>query len=830
MATFLRNGGGLVALVAALFLTLIGVGCVPALEEQRAFLCSEAAPCPAGMRCGAEGRCVLEESDAEPDLGDVDPDGSVEVDAPELTEVDTAEPCDCEAHETCCDGACVDLLRSGAHCGACGEACLGEASCVAGMCRCAVPEGMEVRECGPTERCCRGVGCVDVVTSAAACGRCGVKCNPGESCAGGLCRCGAGEGCGPGLACCDGVCCGAGESCCGGVCEASTSLSCSCGGSPCPDGWLCCPGIGGVVTCVDPDLDPNHCGGCGRACPNNALCGQGQCECALGFADCTATPGCETQIARDAKNCGGCGRVCGPGTQCVEGQCMCPVTGTACAPGEACCQAGCVDTDAAVAHCGACGGACPSQAPQVAEVSCEDGACVFSCAEGYANCDGMLGTGCESLLATDDENCGRCGRSCGEGRSCSSGKCECFAEPCDCSADQTLCDEACVDVESSAEHCGGCGRVCGEGQTCEAGHCVCPVGRVLCQGRCVEVRTDSSNCGECGRACLQDGNVFSASCLQGRCSYVCASGYGDCTPEPGCETHFATNADHCGACNRACPAGQVCVNGACRCPAGYAGPEGCDGGCVDVLNSAQACGSCGAACPEGYGCIQGECRCEVGAAWCDGVCTETLSDGEHCGACFASCGTEVGCANGLCWCDEGGVLGTVENCGVCGQGCAEGAVCASARCQCPVGQQPCNGVCEDLRAAREHCGACGNDCGAFLNVDPATVSCVNGTCAFTCIEPYGNCVASQPGCETHLLTSVSHCGACGVNCSALTSVTNVSCSQGQCQFSCLTNWADCDPARGGCETNTSNNSLHCGGCNRPCASGSVCQSGNCVIP
>ncbi len=45
---------------------------------------------------------------------------------------------------------------------------------------------------------------------------------------------------------------------------------------------------------------------------------------------------------------------------------------------------------------------------------CESGSCSFACTEGFGNCDGEWGNGCEIPLFSDPGNCGSCGTACGE--------------------------------------------------------------------------------------------------------------------------------------------------------------------------------------------------------------------------------------------------------------------------------------------------------------------------------------------------------------------------------------------------------------------------------
>ncbi len=74
-------------------------------------------------------------------------------------------------------------------------------------------------------------------------------------------------------------------------------------------------------------------------------------------------------------------------------------------------------------NCGRCGNVC--MLPNSTAPTCISGRCVIgTCDPGFQNCDGRNSTGCESVAATDVDNCGLCNRRCGGGtRMCCAGMC-----------------------------------------------------------------------------------------------------------------------------------------------------------------------------------------------------------------------------------------------------------------------------------------------------------------------------------------------------------------------------------------------------------------------
>jgi hypothetical protein len=63
-----------------------------------------------------------------------------------------------------------------------------------------------------------------------------------------------------------------------------------------------------------------------------------------------------------------------------------------------------------------------------------------------------------------------------------------------------------------------------------------------------------------------------------------------------------TDHSHCGLCNHACEAVEVCFDGVCtlECPADR---ENCSGSCVDLSLDPAHCGACGHACESGEECV-----------------------------------------------------------------------------------------------------------------------------------------------------------------------------------------------------------------------------------
>lgn len=505
-----------------------------------------------------------------------------------MEELCNGEDDDCD--ETVDEG--FDLTRDTANCGACGNACSPDpmnasSTCESSACQLA---------CDPRFDDCNSViddGCEAVLSEPATCGACGT------SCGGGTPFCMEGPG---GFGC---------------VTSCSTGLT-ECGGS-----------------CVDVGSDSRHCGGCGAVCaaPAGAVatCVDSACgfECDPGFADCNVDPsdGCESDL-RELSNCGSCGVRCelpAAITSCVTG--VCELIG--CDPGRGDCDAddatGCEqDIVGALAHCGMCGSACPAD-PSNAAIACVAGACELTCDPGFDDCDGDIGTGCDTAISTDVD-CGACGVVCGP--------------------PTPLCEALGVGGYSCTDGCSG----------------------TTCAGSCVDTSTDISHCGGCSMPCPA-GPSSTPTCMGGACGVTCDPGFGDCdmSAANGCEVSLPDDPMHCGACAMECPAPTngtaTCAGGSCgaACDPGFRNCDGDPSTCeTDIDGDVTSCGACGAVCMprlevDRVDCVSATCvitSCVGAFADCDGNFNngcerDTDSNRNHCGGCDNRCpGGQVCCGGG----------------------------------------------------------------------------------------------------------------------------------------------------------------------------------------
>jgi len=428
---------------------------------------------------------------------------------------------------------------------------------------------------------------------------------------------------------------------CGRACALPNASASGCGAGACTV-QTCATGFGDCNGTASDGCETNlltssaSCGACGRACTlanATAACGAGACAitaCATGFFNCngTASDGCEVNLQADNNNCGACGRTCAAGQVCSSGAC----TATCASPLTTCgtlAAAYCANTSNDPANCGACGRACALT--NATASGCAAGACtVLTCATGFGNCDGVAANGCETDLNTTVSSCGACGRACAlanAGETCTAGACAITTcDPGFLNCNASAADGCEVNTATDNANCGACGRGCAAGQVCSAGACVATCGAplTLCSGGCVNLTNDPTRCGSCTTTCTAGPNSI-AVCAASTCAFVCTSGFADCdrVATNGCEANLNTSTSTCGTCGTVCPARAnatpTCAAGACgfTCNPGFGD---CDGvaanGCEANLNTNAAhCGRCGTSCGASA-CTAGSCgpRCNTAPA------------------------------------------------------------------------------------------------------------------------------------------------------------------------------------------------------------------------
>jgi hypothetical protein len=196
------------------------------------------------------------------------------------------------------------------------------------------------------------------------------------------------------------------------------------------------------------------------------------------------------------------------------------------------------------------------------------------------------------------------------------------------------------------------------------------------------------------------------------------------------------------------------------------------------------------------GVVGGECRPEF---VCDGVCVDLLRDDEHCGECGESCGRGLVCSDGECvdpddvgagGAGSGGSAGNSGDAGSAGDASPGGAAGDS------------NGAGGGGSGAGPGSGGAGDggdsSSGGAGGSDPTEV----------CLPPF-----DEPW----------KCGDCDTECGGNTPL----CAPEDDTFVCVQ--ACAEPLRQCADqcVDTDSHPLHCGGCDRACASG-ICEDGDCV--
>ncbi|PZR09402.1 MAG: hypothetical protein DI536_22765 [Archangium gephyra] len=326
-------------------------------------------------------------------------------------------------------------------------------------------------------------------------------------------------GCNPDVVCGDGTV-AAPETCDDGNTAAEDGCSAACVTEP---GWSC-PASGGACSNID-DCASNP-------CLNGGVCTDGvdafTCACAAGFFGAT----CETNVQACAPN------PCLNGGTCTDG-----VNGFTCA-----CPAGFsgATCEANVDDC--------APNPCLNGGTCTDGVDAFTC----ACATGYSGATC----ATNIDDCAP--NPCLNGGTCTDGVAD-FT--CSCAPGYSGADCA-VNIDECAPN------PCLNNGTCTDGvnafTCACAAG--------YSGATCATNIDECvpnpclnGGTCTDGVASFTCQCaanFTGTTCNGCPGTLANCNgvASDGCEANLQSSAQHCNACNAACPSMQICSNGACRVP------------------------------------------------------------------------------------------------------------------------------------------------------------------------------------------------------------------------------------------------------------------------
>jgi Stigma-specific protein, Stig1 len=102
-----------------------------------------------------------------------------------------------------------------------------------------------------------------------------------------------------------------------------------------------------------------------------------------------------------------------------------------------------------------------------------------------------------------------------------------------CKGGKTRCDGVCVTTQTDAANCGKCGKTCKNGKVCRGGQCVCRAGQSPCADFCCKA----------GLSCVNDIQCVNL-CPPGFCpnGQACAEGACFC-PSVGCEHATPPQAD-----------------------------------------------------------------------------------------------------------------------------------------------------------------------------------------------------------------------------------------------------------------------------------------------
>lgn len=192
---------------------------------------------------------------------------------------------------------------------------------------------------------------------------------------------------------------------------------------------------------------------------------------------------------------------------------------------------------------------------------CEGGDCRAQvCMPNTATCSGG-----NTLSVCDPRGASRRDAPCPGGATCTDGQCQ---APRVCEPGAVSCASQTGRRICTPDGTGYMVVNCPSGQLCTDGVCratqVCTPGVAICGPMGDVQRCDSSGTAFIFSFCNAAPNA-TASCMDGQCVTTCATGYANCDDNAsnGCEATLGSSATDCGACGRACAAGQTCTAGVC---------------------------------------------------------------------------------------------------------------------------------------------------------------------------------------------------------------------------------------------------------------------------
>ena len=411
-----------------------------------------------------------------------------------------------------CDGdasnGCETNIETAQHCGGCATSCSGNQPFCASQ---GAGYACSPDCAGQTPDLC-GTSCVNKQTDVHNCGVCTTDCTqlPGVnkslvSCVNGACKlagaclpnrgdCTASPGCETSLT--TAAHCGSCTTACSGATPA-----CESNGST----YSCASGCSGQTPslcgsdCVDEQTDRYHCGDCATDCTalahvdaSNVTCAAGACNlvgaCLPNWGDCTADPGCETDLTT-ATHCGHCatsGSGSTPVCAASGGQYSCTSGCSGSTPDL--CGTTCVNKQTDPNHCGNCANACTQPAHSTA--TCTTGTCGFTCAANYHSCSGACvsnssisscGTSCAACIPPTHSTATCDGTSCGF---------TCNASYLSCGGACVICNTpptpTCVDPTAVSSYSAT--------GVCSSGQCSYPVFPLACPYGCASGACQASPC------------------------------------------------------------------------------------------------------------------------------------------------------------------------------------------------------------------------------------------------------------------------------------------------------------------------------------------------